>query len=111
MKNQIEIGSAPSDEACAQIGDPNFDQQNRRECRAFLDQIRRVFGEPPDGCQLKIVSNRHEYGVYREVAVVFDERNEASIEWAFRVDEEAPRTWDMTARRYLALAELTEDGD
>ena len=62
MVETIEIGSAPCDEQCAQVGESNYPERSRAECRAFINQIKRVMGEPPEGVGLFIKSNAHDFG-------------------------------------------------
>ena len=38
----IPIGPAPSEEPCAQVGDPDYPERSRRECRVFLRMLLRL---------------------------------------------------------------------
>lgn len=115
---RLEIGPSPCDESCAQIGiDPDFQARNLAECRAFKNQIERVYGPPPDLAQLKIFTERgHDAGPYREVAVFFQEggflsdeqvkKTEAAMEYAYKVEADelgGLRHWDAQARQELGL--------
>ncbi|ABX19846.1 hypothetical protein L0Y81_30040 (plasmid) [Burkholderia multivorans] len=110
MVETIEIGPAPCDEACAQVGDMRYLERSRAECTAFINQIRRTLGEPPDGASLFIKSSAHDFGTYWEVVVkvtggLSADAREAAIAYAYRCESESPTTWDDDARR-----ELTEAG-
>ena len=62
------IGPTPADENCEQYGVPGYDPiKARKECCAFLHQLRRMHGTEPDGARL-IVSTADGYP---EVAVKF----------------------------------------
>lgn len=89
----IGLGPAPAEEDCASTLDPDFAQANRAECLAYIQAIKRVCGNPPPGARLRISENNREYGIYREVEVVYDSDNQTSAEYARKCDEDAPTTW------------------
>jgi hypothetical protein len=97
----IWIGPAPADEDCAQVGDPDYARNAKAECRAFIDAIRKVCGREPEGARLAIKGQPHDFtDAYYEVAVIYDGNNRAAAEYAQKVDELAPQTWEtagMTA--------------
>ncbi len=80
-------------EDCAQVGQPDYPEASKAECRAFIQAIKRVCGEPPDGAVLTIKSQPHDFGQYREVAVVYDAENQAAADYADKCDRQAPGTW------------------
>ena len=103
MRETLELSPTPVDEQCEQIG-PNYRPEiARAECRAFIGQLRRMFGEEPAGATLKISSNPHDFGTYYEVAVRFDDENDAAVEYAYHLESNLPEQWDDTARRELGL--------
>ena len=98
----IEIGSVPSGEPCESLG-PNYNPvQAKFECRLFIEQLRRTFGEEPVGARLKIKENHHDFGTYHEVACNYNENNEEACEYAFRCESEMPEFWDEYAKEALA---------
>lgn len=100
--DHLDLGSAPSDEDCAQIGvDENYGARAKRECRALVNQLKRLCGDPPAGARFRIMSNPHDFGTYYSVVIDFDPNNEDAIEYAYRCDEESPSEWDMAARLEL----------
>ncbi|MBS2132069.1 hypothetical protein KEX41_28185 (plasmid) [Burkholderia thailandensis] len=116
MVETIEIGSAPCDEQCAQVGQADYPERSRAECRAFINQIRRALGEPPEGVGLFIRSNAHDFGTYREVAVKVGavptpEAREKAVEYAGRCESESPVNWDDEARAELAAAGFPVPGE
>ncbi|CAM2198439.1 Lipoprotein (plasmid) [Paraburkholderia kururiensis] len=109
MVETIEIGSAPSDEQCAQVGESDYPERSRAECRAFINQIKRAMGEPPDGVGLYVKSNVHDFGTYLEVAVkvagvLTEEARGKALEYAYRCESDSPASWDEEARAELAAA-------
>jgi hypothetical protein len=94
------IGSAPYEEDCAQTIDPDFAHQNLIECRAYLGQIIREYGKPPTGSHVALMSQNHDFGVYREVVVNFDPEDEESVKYASLVEGGLPK-WDEAALEQL----------
>jgi hypothetical protein len=45
MRDYISIGCSPSSEPCAQVGSHSYHEQSRKELRAFINQLKRKFGE------------------------------------------------------------------
>lgn len=87
------LGSAPAEESCVQVGDPDYARDAKNECRQYMAAIRIVCGEPPEGAKLVVRSQPHDFGSYFEVAVVFDGTNREAVAYAAKVDEQAPTTW------------------
>ena len=105
MRDYIDIGATPASENCEQLG-PNYDPQRARaECRAFIAQLRRQFGPEPEGAQLRIKSNPHDFGTYLEVVCYYDDMNEAATNYAFACESDARDTWDDEAVAELGLSE------
>ena len=94
----ITLGSVPLDEACAQVGDSNYDKRSRMESRAFINQLYRIFGKSPLGTHITPKSFPHDFGSYVEVCVVYDTDSEASEDFAFKVECAIPTEWDSEAR-------------
>jgi hypothetical protein len=102
MRDKLEIGPTPSGESCEQLG-PNYDPAKaRRECRAFVNQLTRVFGCPPGNARFCITSNPHDFGTYHEVAVAYDDESKEENDFAYRVEAESPEYWDDEAKSELA---------
>lgn len=102
MREYLEIGATPAEEDCEQLG-PNYDPQRARaECRAFIAQLRRQFGPEPEGAQLRIKSNPHDFGTYLEVACYYEDTNEEAANYAFDCEGKAWTEWDKQAKQELA---------
>lgn len=99
----VNIGSSPAEEDCAQVGSENYQELARKECSAFIAQLRRQFGQEPDGAELRVKRHQHDFGTYLEVVCYYDERSEAATEFAFKCEGEGPAEWDEEAKRELGL--------
>lgn len=74
MTYTVEIGAAPINEECAQLGQTkDFEAINRLEIRLYRAAIIARYGVPPEGVTLRAKANAHDFGTYRElVAEVSD---------------------------------------
>jgi hypothetical protein len=102
MHDCIDMGSAPTYEDCAQVGSDGYHDRARRECRAYIGQLRRMFGDEPDGARLSVKSNPHDFGTYLSVVCYYDPAIRTSVDYAFRCEGKIPEEWDAQARRELA---------
>lgn len=105
-KDSIDLDGSPCDEDCAQLGEPGYAVRAMAECRQYIKAIVRKLGEPPEGCELRVRSNRHDFGTYHTVAVIFDDRNEKAMRYAFAVESDGPTEWTEEDR--VALYEKLE---
>jgi hypothetical protein len=92
-KELVYLGLAPANEACVQIGDPDYAAKAMADCRRYIEAIRQVVGEEPEGAALRIKRAIHDFGTYFEVACEYDPTCEAAADYAFRCDRDAPTTW------------------
>lgn len=93
MKDRIEIGPCPSDEECVPVGDQDYEARAKEECGRFIKLIRQKLGPEPAGARLGITANPHDFGTYLEVVCHYDDAFPESVDYAFRCEAEAPRTW------------------
>jgi hypothetical protein len=106
----IEVGPTPCYEECEQVG-PNYRPEwARRECRAYIGQLKRIHGEPPEGAYYRVLSCPHDFGTYHEVGIRFDDRDPEAIEYAFKVEGDTPDYWDDLAMIELDRARCAEGG-
>jgi hypothetical protein len=103
---RLDLGSAPSQETCAQVGSEDYAEKARRECRALIGQLIRTVGEPPAGVRFRIVGNPHDFGTYYTVVVEYDGNDTVSAGYAARCDEATPDYWDAIAREELGVGLL-----
>ena len=110
MPITIDLGGAPSDEGCAQLGHTeDFAKLNQLEVHASLAAIVAVYGAPPAGCELRTLFNHHDFGTYRTLGLVIDDS--APVHAARRYADEVEDglcTWVEAAMR--APVEYREDG-
>lgn len=100
--NTMYIGEGPWDEDVAQVGQEDYHRKGRKECRAFVNQIKRVCGEPPPGTRLFIKSNPHDFGSYLSVECEYPEGDEEGLAYALKAEgAEGLDKWDEEARKEL----------
>lgn len=101
MRDYLEIGSAPAGEDCSQVGSEGYADKARKECRALINQLRRIVGPESGTAHLSIKSFPHDYGSYYEVVCHFDDDDSAAVEYAFKCERELPENWDEEAKKEL----------
>ncbi len=94
MREYLELSPNPVDEKCVQTGEENYASRQRKECQIFIAQLRRQFGEEPFGAYFKVKGNPHDFGTYYEVAIYYDDNEEAAAEYAYDVENNLPEKWD-----------------
>jgi hypothetical protein len=105
MRDYLDFECVPFNEECEQMG-PNYDALKARlECRVFIKQLRRQFGDEPSTALLKVKSNPHDFGSYLSVVCVFEENDEDAVKYAYDIEENLPDCWDEES-----IAELREAG-
>lgn len=104
----LNIGSTPPDEACAQLGHPDYQRVSRIECEVYALQLRRELREKfsvPETTglpvRLAVKVFPHDFGSYREVVCYYNPSDERSTEMAFYCESEASSTWDAISREEL----------
>ena len=103
MFEHVSIGASPINEQCAQVGAADYHERSFKETRAYVNQLRRVLGEEPEGASLSVKSQPHDFGAYREVVCYFVDNNPAAVDYAFKAEEQQPTEWDEIARQELGL--------
>jgi hypothetical protein len=104
MRDFISLSPTPVCEDCAQVGSADYHERARKECSAFVAQLRRQLGPEPRGARLDVKAFPHDFGTYYMVVCYFDTDLPASEDYAFKLDAEAPEEWDTEARQALGLA-------
>jgi len=96
MHNTIDLGGAPANEDCAQLGQTDdFDRLNRLEVKLYAVAMQARFGPPPEGCSFVTITNRHDFGTYHTLGLKFDEavRYEPEVIDYFRAVEDGLGSW------------------
>ena len=95
----IELGSAPSEEEAAQLGDKGYKDRTKLECQCLIEQIRRQFGPEPPGASLAIRASFHEAGSYYQVVLNYSD--DEGLKYGIRIEHNLPSTWDKEAKAIL----------
>jgi hypothetical protein len=101
MRDTLYLGACPYGEDGASVGQDGYMRQARKECRAYIGQLKRMLGEPPEDCSLVIRSNPHDFGTYLSVEAQFNTM--AGQDYALMCDNKQPELWDDQARAELGL--------
>ena len=96
MHLTIDIGGAPANEDCAQLGQtPDFDRLNRLEIKAYAVAMQARFGPPPEGCAFVTITNRHDFGTYHTLGlkVLDDHRADPAVVQYVEDTEDGLDSW------------------
>lgn len=102
MQEYIVIGSSPASETCAQVGAPDYHEQNRRELQVFKHQIERMY---PEQCKLVRLGTKkfaHDFGPYTELVAFYEDSIQSQIDAAYDL-EHIPEYWDEQAKIELGI--------
>ena len=94
MHDFLSLGPTPSDEPCACVGEDHYADRALAECKRFIALLRQTFGPEPAGAWLATKWFDHDFGQYGNVVCWFDTDITESIDYAYRCEEETPRTWE-----------------
>lgn len=94
---ELDLGCGPGDETVAQVGSDNYTKQAKKECRVYIQQLKRVYGDHED-LSLVIRSNPHDYGAY--YSVVGKASSESAIKLLRRMENSFPN-WDLESMEAL----------
>jgi hypothetical protein len=99
---EFNLGTTvPHEEECIQLGQPNYSAFSKIEANTLMKQIIRELGNPPSGCRMKLVGCEHDFGVYYDIALVYDEDDEEHVEWFLKVEGKLPMNWDYESKESL----------
>ncbi|MEF3304270.1 hypothetical protein PV407_13940 [Paenibacillus sp. GYB003] len=94
-KEYLELGPAPYEEDCVQVRvNVDYKPAMKEECERFIELLKKINGVPPEGAYFTIKWNSHDFGPYADVRIVFDDENEAHVEYAYKVENNIPAHWD-----------------
>ena len=94
MHSYFCLGPSPSEEDCAQVGEPGYREKALKECARYIQLLRDTLGPEPEGARLSTKWFEHDFGVYCEVVCYFTTESHASVEYAQRCEDHAPATWE-----------------
>ena len=101
----IYIGATPCDEDCEPVGGNIM--KMKKECRAYINQLRRVYGKEPNGAHMSLRKEEHDFGIYYEVICAYTTQD--GMTYALKL-ESGCENWDQEARIEL-LAEPKQTFD
>ena len=101
-RNWIDIGCTPHGEACAQVGDLDYNSKAQAECAQLVRMMQEI-NPPIEGTCYGVRRNPHDFGSYMEVVAYYDENVNAQEDWAFAAESGVPEIWDDKAREALKL--------
>jgi hypothetical protein len=101
MRDTYDIGCSPHNVSCAQVGTDHYQDFGKKECKAFMEQLKRIYGEPPAGAYLKVSSNPHDFGTYHEVTIVYNDESEEHANYIYGNLENGCDEWDDEAIKEL----------
>lgn len=101
MRDYLYLGPTPADEPCMQLGSKDWDlDKAREECKRYIQLLEKKFPGMPESCSFRVKVEQHEFGMSPEVVVSFDGAYPESVEYAFRVENNLPATWEDDAVVY-----------
>jgi hypothetical protein len=98
VREYIELGPVPFDEAAVQLGDPYYEAAATVQCKAYAKQLERL--HPTATLGIKWFT--HDFGRYPEVVVYYDPNDEVQTNLAFEIEGDLPAAWDEIARQSIA---------
>lgn len=102
-ENFIHLSCTPINEKCIQVGDGANLNQMVIECNALINQLIRMHGEPPEGCKYFVLEQVHDFGIYYEAALLYNEDKEGAVDYMY-LCEYLPGNWDRAAIEELRNA-------
>jgi hypothetical protein len=105
MLDYINLGSTPSDEDCAQVGSPDYQNRANKELDTYKAQLERMFPgwETHKNLKFKKMWFPHDFGSYGEIVITFDSDNELEAATAIEIEWNTPTSWDEEARKELNI--------
>jgi hypothetical protein len=95
MRDFLNIGPTPPGEDCQQLGAKDYDEQKAKaECQRYIDLLRKTLGDEPEGARLAIKGFDHDFGRYYEVVCYYYDREQESVNYAYRCEGEGPEYWE-----------------
>lgn len=110
MREHITLGPCPYEEIPARLGEPNYRANVFRQCRSYIQAIRNLLGNEPEGAELGLKSFEHELGEYLEVVCYYDPKNELALHYALRCEAEGPATYAQAGMKPPKLLSSTQHG-
>ena len=92
--------TTPCDEPCAQVGTNDYLHNARIEIRVYIDQLKRAFGNNPEGSFFKVVRCPHDFGTYLDIRFYYDDEDQLHIKYMMAI-ESGCHKWDDYSKKEL----------
>ena len=106
-RGELVVGFGPAAEPFPELSQPGGAFANWGKCRAFIGQLKRLLGPPPQGCELFIRqhgdADRPFYNVHLRYRGAGAERRDAATDYVVRLQERCPTHWDAAAAQELGI--------
>lgn len=100
--DKVDFGTTvPSEEECAQLGSLNYEKKSALEGETLIQQLISRFGKPPEDSYYDLQSHEHDYGVYKTVVFIFDNRNPKELKYANKIEDRIPSSWTSVSKKNL----------
>lgn len=100
--DEFQLGTTvPHEEDCIQLGQPNYSAYSKLEANLLMKQIVKELGDTPEGCSMKLIGCKHDFGTYYDIALIYDTDSEEHTKWVSKVEGELPNKWDFESRTEL----------
>ena len=97
MIDYVELGPAPVNEDCQQVGNNYNKTLAKEECARYMNLLNTLFPKserPSEENIFMLKSFTHDFGKYYEVVLLYDDENEESEKYAYDVQDDMPLTWE-----------------
>lgn len=112
MRDRFELATTvPHDEPCSQVGTDGYYKNARLEAQALKNMLLRTLPPAPEGTGIRIIECPHDFGVYLDLAVSYDDDEEESVEWMLKAESGVPANWDEEAIAWLKENGYKSPGD
>ena len=102
MRDRFELATTvPHDEPCSQVGTDGYYKNARLEAQALKSMLLRTLPPPPDDTGIRVIECPHDFGIYLDLAVSYDDDEEESVEWMLKAESGVPANWDEEAIDWL----------
>lgn len=83
----IDIGPAPYDEDCVQVGAAGYAALAYAECNRYKAALLAHYGPEPVGARITVKAFPHDFGQYYEVVCMFDDAAPEAVEYAYKCED------------------------
>lgn len=91
----IYLSPTPTEESCAQVGEPDYRKKATKEMTTFINQLYRTYPHAQDmGVFFRIKWQNHDFGQYGEIVATYDVDDNEAIDYALHIERTLPEYWD-----------------